>query len=163
MFEAWGSRGAWAALLVALALGVAITGAASAAVGANRYVKKVRLTVDVTPRVTLKGSQGQCLITTDGYNINFDGEDYPILGAAGELSSGGPGPATAPDQKRLYTAFTATIAGTDYVEDDSRGLDAINAAVTLNVKKKTIKFKAYPIIAVETEVPATMTGIVKCK
>jgi hypothetical protein len=103
------------------------------------------------------------LITTDGYNIDFDAKDFPVLGVDGELSSGGPGPATAPDQKRSYTAFSATIDGTFYVEDDSSGLAAINAAVTLNVKKKTIKFNAYPIIAPETEVPATMTGIVKCK
>ena len=84
-------------------------------------------------------------------------------GLTESLASGGPGPATEQDQKRLYTAFSATIDGTFYAEDDSDGLDAINEAVTLNVKKKIIKFKAYPIIAPETETPATLTGTVKCK
>jgi hypothetical protein len=163
MFKPWSSRGAWAALLAAMTLAAASTGSASATVGANRHIKKVNLTVEATPSVTLKGTKGQCLITTDGYNIDFDAKDYPGLGVDGELSSGGPGPNTAPGQKRSYTAFSATIDGTSYVEDDSSGLAAINAAVRLNVKKKTIKFNAYPIIAPETEVPATMTGIVKCK
>lgn len=163
MFKRWNSRGTWAALLVAMTLGAASTGAASATVGANQHIKKVTLTVETTPSVTLKGTKGQCLITTDGYNIDFDAKDYPGLGVDGGLSSGGPGPATAADQKRSYTAFSATIDGTSYVEDDSSGLAAINSAVTLNVKKKTIKFNAYPIIAPETESPATMTGTVKCK
>jgi hypothetical protein len=150
-------------LLVAATLGAAGTIPASASVGSSRSVKKVNLTVNTTPSVTLKGTGGQCLITTDGYNISFDAKDYPSLGADGELASGGPGPATAPDQKRSYTAFSATIDGTVFVEDDSSGLAAINAAVTLNVKKKTIKFNAYPIIAPETESSATLTGIVRCK
>jgi hypothetical protein len=163
MFKRWSSRGARAALLVAMTLGAAGAVPASATVGARRSIKKVNVTLEATPSVTIKGTKGQCLITTDGYNIDFDAKDYPSLGADGELSSGGPGPATAPDQKRSYTAFSATVGGTFYVEDDSNGLAAINAAVTLNVKRKTIKFTAYPIIAPDTEVRATMTGTVKCK
>lgn len=158
----WSARGVCAVLMGA-ALAAACTIPASASVGSKRSVKKVNLTVEAASSVTLKGTKGQCLITTDGYNIDFDAKDYPDLGADGELASGGPGPATAPDQKRSYTAFSATIDGTFYVEDDSNGLAAINEAVTLNVKKKTIKFNAYPIVAPETESSATMTGIVKCK
>lgn len=163
MFKAQGSRGAWAALLVAVTLGAASTGPASATVGASRSIKKVNLTVETTPSVTLKGTKGQCLITTDGYNIAFEAKDFPSLGSDGDLSSGGPGPATDPSKKPQYIAFSATIGGTAYREDDSLSLDEILAAVTLNVKKKTIKFNAYPIIAPGTGVPATMTGIVKCK
>ncbi len=163
LFKSRSSRVACVALLAAVTLGVAGGLPASATVGARRHIKKVNLTIAVTPSVTLKGTKGQCLITTDGYNVDFDVKNYPSLGVDGELSSGGPGPATAPDQKRSYTAFSATIDGTFYVEDDSSGLAAINAAVTLNVKTKTIKFNAYPIIAPETEAPATMTGIVKCR
>jgi hypothetical protein len=163
MSNTWSVRAAWPALLVAVVLGAGSLSPASATVGASRSIKKVNLTVATTPSVTLEGTKGQCLVTTDGYNIDFDAKDYPTLGDDGELSSGGPGPATAQDQKRLYTAFSATIDGSIYREDDSGGLDAINAAVTLNVKKKIIKFSAYPIIATETEVPATMTGVVRCK
>ncbi len=155
-------RGAWGVLLLAAALSAANTSPAAATVAGKPSVKKVKLTLDVAPPVTLTGTKGQCLITTDGYNIDLDGKDYPGLGADGGLASGGPGPATAPAQRRQYTAFSANIDGTLYVEDDTDGLDAINSAVTLNVKKKTIRFKAYPIIAVETEAPATMSGIVKC-
>ena len=156
-------RGVWGVLLLAAALGAASTSPAAATVAERRSVKKVKLTLDVSPPVTIKGTKGQCLLTADGYNIDFDGEDYPGLGADGELASGGPGPATAPDQKRQYTAFSATIGGVFYVEDDSGGLDALTSAVTLNVKKKTIRFDAYPIIAPETHTPATMSGIVKCR
>jgi hypothetical protein len=157
------SRGACATLLVAMALGATGTLTASATVGAKRSIKKVNLTVTVEPSVTLKGTKGQCLITPDGYNIDFDGKDYPTLGAGGGLSSGGPGPATDPTQLRSYTAFNADIAGVSYGEDDSSGLDAISSAVSLNVKKKIIKFNAYPIIAFETGARATMTGTVKCR
>ena len=163
MFKRWSSPGAWAVLLVAVMLAAASAGSASATIGARRSIKKVKLTVEITPSVTLKGTKGQCLITTDGYNIDFDAKDYPNLGADGGLASGGPGPATAPDQTRLYVAFSATIDGIVYVEDDSQGLDAITSAVTLNVRKKTIKFNAYPIIDPQTEVPATVTGIVRCR
>jgi len=162
LFKSRSVRGA-CALLVAVTLGAAGTIPASATVGANRYIKKVNLTIAVTPSVTLKGTKGQCLITADGYNIDFDAKDYPSLGANGGLASGGPGPATVPSQRRIYTAFNAEIDGISYREDDTNGSDAINAAVALNVKKKTIKFKAYPIIAAETGVQATMTGTVKCK
>ena len=164
MFKSWGSRTAWAALLVAVTLAAASTGPVSATVGANASIKKVNLTVETTPSVTLKGTKGQCLITTDGYNIAFEAKDYPSLGRDGDLSSGGPGPATDPDNFPQYVAFSATIGGTAYREvADSATLDDFLAAVTLNVKKKTIKFNAYPITAPGTGVPATMTGIVKCK
>lgn len=155
-------RGAWGVLLLAAALGTASTGPAAATVPERRSVKKVKLTLDIAPPVRLTGTKGQCLLTTDGYNIDFEGEDYPSLGVDGGLASGGPGPATDPDQERQYTAFSATIDGASYVEDDSGGLDAINSAVTLNLKKRTIRFEEYPIIAVETQEPATMSGIVKC-
>ena len=163
MFKPGSSRVACAALLVAVMAGVAGAVPASAAVGAKRSIKKVSVTISLTPTLTLKGTKGQCLITTDGYNINFEAKDYPDLGADGELSSGGPGPATDPAQRRSYTAFSAEIEGTSYREDDTDGGDAINATVTLNVKKKTIKFDAYPIVDVGTGVQATMSGIVKCK
>jgi len=163
LLKSWSSRGACAAILVATALGAVGTITASATGGATRSIKKVNLTINVTPSVTLKGTKGQCLITSDGYNIDFDGKDYPSLGVDGDLSSGGPGPATDPTQRRSYTAFTADIDGVSYGEDDSNGLDPINSAVALNVKKKIIKFNAYPIIAFETGAPATMTGTVKCK
>jgi hypothetical protein len=151
--------------MVLLAVVLTATSAvpAGATVGASRSVKKVHLTIATPTSVTLAGTKGQCLITADGYNIAFEGDDYPSLGDGGELASGGPGPATAANQKRLYTAFSATIDGTVYVEDDSGGLEAINAAVTLKVKKKTIKFAAYPIVASETGAAATMSGVVKCK
>ena len=153
MFKAWSSRGAWAALMVAVTLGAASTGPASATVRASRSIKKVNLTVGTTPSVTLKGTKGQCLITTDGYNIAFEATDYPSLGSDGDLSSGGPGPTTDPSKRPQYVAFSATIGGTAYREDDSRTLDEIVAAVTLNVKKKTIKFNAYPISAPGTGPP----------
>ena len=163
MLKSWSSRPAWMAFLVAVALGGASAGTASATVGAKRSIKKVNLTITVEPSVTLKGTKGQCLITPDGYNIDFDGKDYPSLGADGGLASGGPGPETDPAQLRSYTAFSADIDGVSYGEDDSNGLDPINSAVTLNVKKKIIKFDAYPIIAFESGAPATMSGTVKCK
>lgn len=163
MFKRWSSLGTRAALLVVVMLVAASAGSASATIGSKRSIKRVKLTVEVTPSVTLEGTKGQCLITTDGYNVDFDAKDYPSLGADGGLASGGPGPATASDQTRLSVAFSATIDGIFYVEDDSQGLDAITSAVTLNVKKKTIKFNAYPIIDPQTEVAATVTGIVKCK
>ncbi len=150
-------------MLVATALGAVGTNTASAAVGAKRSIKQVNLTIAVEPSVTLKGTKGQCLITSDGYNIAFDAKDYPSLGIEGELSSGGPGPATDPTQRRSYTAFTADIDGVSYGEDDSKGLDSINSAVALSVKKKIIKFNAYPIVAFETGTPATMTGTVRCR
>ena len=163
MFKPWGSRAAWVVLAVAATLAAASTGPVSATVAASSSVKKVKLTVEVTPRATLKGTKGQCLITTDGYNIAFEGKDYPSLGRDGDLSSGGPGPATDPNKFPQYIAFSATIGGTAYREDGSRTLDEFLAAVTLNVQKKTIKFNAYPISAAGTGAPATMTGIVKCK
>ena len=163
MLKSWGSRAVWAALLVAATLAAASASPVSATVGASASVKKVKLTVDVTPRVTLKGTKGQCLISTDGYNIAFEGKDYPSLGRDGDLASGGPGPATDPNQFPQYIAFSATISGTAYREDGSRTLDDFLAAVTLNVKKKTITFNAYPIVDPGTGATATMTGIVKCK
>lgn len=163
MSTTWRARGTCVVLLVVSALGVSSALPALATVDARRSIKRVKLTVDVSPSVTLSGRKGQCLVTTDGYNVDFDAEDYPSLGLDGELASGGPGPATAPDQERQYTAFSATIEGTFYVEDDSGGLDAITSAVTLSVKKKTIRFDAYPIVAPETQTPATMSGIVKCR
>lgn len=163
MLKSWSSRGACAAFLVAMAIGAAGTIPVSATVGAKRSIKKVNLTIAVEPSVTLKGTKGQCLITSDGYNIDFDAKDYPSLGVDGGLSSGGPGPATDPAQWRSYTAFTADIDGVSYGEDDSNGLDPINSAVALNIKKKVIKFNAYPIIAFETGASATMSGTVKCK
>lgn len=163
MFRLWGARATWAALLVAGMLAAASAVPVSATVGASASIKKVKLTVDVTPRVTLKGTKGQCLIIADGYNIAFEGTDYPSLGRNGDLASGGPGPATDPDDYLQYIAFSATIGGTAYREDASRTLDDFLSAVTVNVKKKTLTFKDYPIVAPETGATATMSGIVKCK
>jgi hypothetical protein len=163
VFKLWGSRTVWAALLVAATLVATSVAPVSATVGASASVKKVKLTVDVTPPVALKGTKGQCLITTDGYNIAFEGKDYPSLGRDGDLASGGPGPATDPNDFPQYIAFSATIGGTAYREDASRTLDDFLGAVTVNVKKKTLTFKDYPIVAPETGATATMSGIVKCK
>lgn len=163
MHRCWISRGTGAVLVAAIALGAVSLVPASASVHANRYVKSVKLTVTGASTATLKGAKGQCYISRDGYNIDFDAKDYPGLGPDGSLASAGPGPATPRAKRATYSAFTARIDGARYVLDDTDGLKAVSDAVTLNIKRKSIKFDEYPIIEFETQAHATMTGIVKCK
>jgi hypothetical protein len=160
--RSWVARGVASALMMA-ALVAAASAPASASVGGNRYVKSVKLTVEGATTVTVKGNGGQCLITRDGYNLDFEAEDYPSLGTGGSLASGGPGPETPKAQRAGYAAFTARIDGAGYVLDDAAGDEAISDTVKLSVKKRTITFDEYPIVAVEDGEQATVSGTVKCK
>ena len=158
------ARGA-SALLLATALGALAAVPAEAEVRANRYVKSVDLTVDGATSVELDGDDGQCFISRDGYNIDFDAKDYPSLGTGGSLASGGPGPATPAAKRSTYAAFTARIDGVGYVLDDADGYATIRKTVKLNVKKRTITFDEYPIVEVGAAGGdrATVSGVVKCK